>query len=110
MEGVGGGLAGRWIYTSTTMWSRCASRGAVRVFARAYSERPAPRAGAAPKLRQALLYREVFPPMIKVLAWSTGTYFLLHLTWAVLKNEEEGVQQAHVLRTLQQSIRGEMEK
>ena len=48
--------------------------------------------------------------MIKVLAWSTGTYFLLHLTWAVLKNEEEGVQQAHVLRTLQQSIRGEMEK
>lgn len=61
--------------------------------------------GPAPKMKAKLVYREIFPPMIRVLAYSTGAYFAMHLAWVLLKSEEEKRVQSSELGDLRDEIR-----
>ena len=71
---------------------------AVQPGTRAYSSAP-------PKSKHALLYREIFPPLIRVLAYSTATYFALHLTWELLDAREQRIKQEREISSLQSEIR-----
>lgn len=57
------------------------------------------------KSRHALVYREIFPPMFRVLAYSTATYFAMHLLWVTMATEEERRAQAAELEDLRGEIR-----
>lgn len=52
-----------------------------------------------------LLYSEVIPPLLWVLAYSTATYFALALIWNVLKRSEERSSHETELGVLQREIR-----
>lgn len=74
------------------------------------SVRVAHRLGVRPystggKSRHALVYREIFPPMFRVLAYSTATYFAMHLLWVTLATEEEKRAQAAEIDGLRTDIR-----
>lgn len=62
-------------------------------------------ASQAPKTKHALLYSEIFPPVLKVLGYSTATYFALQLLWVHLRNQEEAAAQASELDGLKAEIR-----
>ncbi|WFD35159.1 hypothetical protein MCUN1_002009 [Malassezia cuniculi] len=57
-----------------------------------------------PKSKHALLYREIFPSLIKVLAYSTATYFALHLTWELLDAREQRIKQEQEISALKSDI------
>ena len=89
-------------------------RAASMRFARTYATgaRCAPHAasgprggGPDPKAKSKLLYREIFPPMIRVLAYSTCAYFGMHLAWVLLKSDEEKRVQTAELGDMRAEIR-----
>ena len=57
------------------------------------------------KSKHALMYREIFPPLIRVLAYSTATYFGLHLAWLLLEQRESGASQRAEIDALQADVR-----
>ena len=63
----------------------------------------------APKSKHALLYREIFPPLLRVLAYSTATYFALHLTWELLDAHEQRIKQQSEIETMRNEIRGKVQ-
>ena len=63
------------------------------------------RTAAQPTSKHRLLYSEIFPPLLRVLAYSTAAYFALHLTWGLLHRSEEGASQDAELTHLQRDIR-----
>ena len=63
-----------------------------------------PYSNGAPKSKHVLLYREIFPPLIRVLAYSTATYFALHLTWELLDAREQRIKQETEISSLQSEI------
>lgn len=62
-----------------------------------------------PKSKDALMYRELFPPILRVLAYSTAAYFALHLTWSLLERREVKERQDAELQSLQSEIRHAVE-
>ena len=62
-----------------------------------------------PKSKDALMYRELFPPILRVLAYSTAAYFALHLTWSLLERREVQERQDAELQSLQSEIRHAVE-
>ena len=64
-----------------------------------------PYSNGASNIKHALLYREIFPPLIRVLAYSTATYFALHLTWELLDAREQRIKQETEISSLQSEIR-----
>lgn len=80
------------------MWAlRASVRATRRVAARPYS--------TGGKSRHALVYSEIFPPMFRVLAYSTATYFAMHLMWVTLASAEERRAQAAEIEGLRTEIR-----
>ncbi|KAL4399361.1 hypothetical protein ACI68E_003740 [Malassezia pachydermatis] len=69
------------------------------------SHQAAPPPPPPPKSKHALLYSDIFPPMFRVLAYSTATYFALHLAWTYLRNEEEARAQDAEITELREAIR-----
>lgn len=57
-----------------------------------------------------LVYREIFPPLLRVLAYSSAVYFSLHLTWQVLDAREQRRLEEEVRREMEEQVRKEMEK
>jgi len=51
------------------------------------------------------VYSEIFPPMFRVLAYSTATYFAMHLMWVTLASAEERRAQAAEIEGLRTEIR-----
>lgn len=62
---------------------------------------PPPQTPEPPKSKHKLVYREIWPPLIRVLAYSSGVYFALHLGWQYLDGQEQ--------RQLEQDVRAELE-
>lgn len=52
-----------------------------------------------------MMYTEIIPPMLRVLAYSTATYFALQLTWSLLNRSEEKAEQSTTLGHLQRDVR-----
>lgn len=85
-------------WSTDTMWAlRASVRATRRVVARPYS--------TGGKSRHALVYSEIFPPMFRVLAYSTATYFAMHLMWVTLASAEERRAQAAEIEGLRTEIR-----
>lgn len=61
--------------------------------------------GGRPKSQHTFLYTDIFPPMMRVLAYSTAAYFAMHLTWLKLKNEEEKRAQTREMTQLRDEVR-----
>ena len=62
------------------------------------------------KSRHALMYREIIPPVLRVLAYSTLTYFTLHLTWQWLERNETGRAQQSSIEALKNEVRQKVEE
>ncbi|KAK0536410.1 Mitochondrial-processing peptidase subunit alpha [Tilletia horrida] len=56
--------------------------------------------------RHALFYRDIVPPLLRVLAYGSIVYFGLHLVWVVLDREEQDARHAGEVGLLQAEIRG----
>lgn len=63
-----------------------------------------------PKSKHKLVYREIWPPFIRVLAYASAVYFSLQLTWQYLDGREQRELEADVRRQLEEEVRKEMEK
>lgn len=63
-----------------------------------------------PKSKHKLVYREIWPPFIRVLAYASAVYFSLQLTWQYLDGREQKELEANVKRQLEEEVRKEMEK
>lgn len=61
--------------------------------------------GARPPSKHRLLYSEIYPPLLWVLAYSTATYFALALTWNLLSRAEERGARDAELGALRRDIR-----
>lgn len=42
-----------------------------------------------PQSKHSLFYRELYPPLLRCLAYGSGIYFALHLAWQYLDGEEQ---------------------
>lgn len=58
-----------------------------------------------PPSRHVLFYRDIVPPLLRVLAYGSIVYFGLHLTWVVLDREEQDARHAGEVKSLQAEIR-----
>lgn len=63
-----------------------------------------------PKSKHKLVYREIWPPFIRVLAYASAVYFSLQLTWQYLDGREQKELEADVRRQLEEEVRKEMQK
>ncbi|PWN35647.1 uncharacterized protein FA14DRAFT_45036 [Meira miltonrushii] len=63
-----------------------------------------------PKSKHKLVYREIWPPFIRVLAYASAVYFSLQLTWQYLDGREQKELEADVRRQLEEEVRKEMIK
>ena len=61
--------------------------------------------GGRPKSQHTFLYTDIFPPMMRVLAYSTAAYFAMHLMWVTLASAEERRAQAAEIEGLRTEIR-----
>ncbi|WFD31902.1 hypothetical protein MSPP1_002943 [Malassezia sp. CBS 17886] len=68
----------------------------------------APPPSRHPNEKHRLLYRQVLPPVIRVLAYSTMAYFALHLTWGLLNDAEEKAAQKEDMDRLKGAVRKEV--
>ncbi|WFD03670.1 hypothetical protein MOBT1_002363 [Malassezia obtusa] len=62
-------------------------------------------APGVPPAKHRLLYSEIYPPLLWVLAYSTATYFALALTWNLLSRAEERGARDAELGALRRDIR-----
>ncbi|PKI83537.1 hypothetical protein MVES1_002814 [Malassezia vespertilionis] len=62
-----------------------------------------------PPSKHKLLYTEIFPPLFRVLAYSTGAYFALHLLWHALDDHESSTYEARQINTLTNEIRASVD-
>ncbi|KAE8222634.1 hypothetical protein CF319_g4200 [Tilletia indica] len=63
------------------------------------------RRSEGPPSRHILFYRDIVPPLFRVLAYGSIVYFGLHLTWVVLDREEQDARHASEISGLQGEIR-----
>lgn len=63
-----------------------------------------------PASKHRLVYREIWPPLIRVLAYGSAVYFSLQLLWQYLDGLEQARLEADVRRELEEEVRKEMEK
>ncbi|KDN41231.1 hypothetical protein K437DRAFT_258340 [Tilletiaria anomala UBC 951] len=66
-----------------------------------------PSSSSAEKIpsKHRLFYRELLPPIFKVLAYSTAVYFSLHLAWTLLDRDEQRAAQAKEIQGLEEEAR-----
>lgn len=62
---------------------------------------PPHRRSTEPPSKHKLVYRQIFPPLIRVLAYGSAVYFSLHLVWQYLDGKEQ--------KRLEDEVRLEME-
>lgn len=62
------------------------------------------------KSKHKLVYREIWPPFLRVLAYASAVYFSLQLTWQYLDAREQRTLEADVRRRLEEEVRKEMEQ
>ncbi|KAK0545629.1 hypothetical protein OC861_005196 [Tilletia horrida] len=58
-----------------------------------------------PPSRHALFYRDIVPPLLRVLAYGSIVYLGLHLTWVVLDREEQDTRHTAEITILQDEIK-----
>lgn len=69
-----------------------------------------PSSTGKPKSKHKLVYGEVWPPLIRVLAYGSGVYFALHLVQQYLDGEEQRKLEADVRAELEAQVRADMAK
>ncbi|CAD6886978.1 unnamed protein product [Tilletia laevis] len=62
------------------------------------------RSSEGPPSRHVLFYRDIVPPLFRVLAYGSIVYFGLHLGWVLLDREEQDARHASEIGTLQREI------
>jgi hypothetical protein len=63
-----------------------------------------------PPSKHRLYYRELIPPLFRVLAYSSAVYFGLHLAWSVLERDEQRKLNAMEIHDLQTEAKAAAEK
>ncbi|PWN47036.1 hypothetical protein IE53DRAFT_371802 [Violaceomyces palustris] len=54
--------------------------------------------------RHRLFYTDILPPMLRVLAYGSASYFALHLVWNLLDREEERESMRQGIQDLKQTV------
>lgn len=66
---------------------------------------PPPPPPPAGKSRHVLFYRDILPPMVRVLAYGSAVYFAAHLAWTYLDAQEQRTLEAYERTALEKLVR-----
>lgn len=73
------------------------------------SQVPPHRRSNKPLSRHKLFYRDIVPPLVRVLAYGSIVYFSLHLTWQYLDGREQKQLEDQVRSELEAQVRQKLE-
>ena len=73
------------------------------------SPTPPHREAKGPPSKHKLFYREVIPPLFRVLALGSAVYFSLHLAWQYLDGNEQKRLEEDVRREMEEQVRRKLE-
>ena len=70
---------------------------------------PPHRRTSGPPSRHKLFYRDIVPPLFRVLAYGSAVYFTLHLTWQYLDGREQKALETQVREEMEAQVRQKLE-